>query len=87
MRGSPPRAIGPGTLQPELTPLINQIENLDNEGFTAISPLYLPHRTQVLSAETQLAGAVAPLAQSLDSSPVAACLVDVESILTGAAAN
>jgi hypothetical protein len=75
------------SVQPELTPLINQVENLENEGFTAISPLYLPYRSQFLSAETQLATAVAPFAQTLGSSSAAACVVDIESALTAGAAG
>jgi hypothetical protein len=70
------------TVQPELTPLINQVESLENEGFAVISPLYLPYRTEFLSAETELATAVAPFAQALATNPAATCVVDIESALT-----
>jgi hypothetical protein len=69
-------------VEPSLTPLINQLEGLENEGFSVLSPLYLPYRTRVLSAETELAGALAPYAQLAASNPASSCLVDVEGMLT-----
>jgi hypothetical protein len=72
---------------PSLTPLITQFEALENEGFSVLSPLYGPSREQVLTAETQLAGTLAPYAQSAASNPAASCLVDIEGILTSASAT
>lgn len=71
--------------EPSLAPLIDQLESLENEGFTVISPLYGPYRTQFLTAETSLASALAPYAQKLASNPASSCLVDIEGILTSAA--
>jgi hypothetical protein len=73
--------------EPALAPLIAQVESLENEGFSVLSPLYGPYRTAFLTAETSLATAVAPLAQSLASNPASACLVDMEDILTAAPAK
>ena len=70
--------------EPSLTPLINQIKSLENQGFTVLSPLYGPYRTYVLSLETALATALAPFAQLAASNPASSCLVDVEGILTSA---
>lgn len=71
-------------VQPSLTPLINQVNSLENQGFTVLSPLYGPYRTHVLSLETALATALAPFAQLAVSNPASSCLVDVEGILTSA---
>jgi hypothetical protein len=72
------------TAEPSLAPLVSQLEALENDGFALISPYYLTYRTQFLTAETTLASALAPFAQTLVSNPAASCLVDVEGILTSA---
>jgi hypothetical protein len=87
------QAIGPflvamanayATAWPSLAPLVAQLESFENEGFTLISPLYGPHRSQFLAAESALATALAPLAKDLASNSTTSCLVDVEAVLTGA---
>lgn len=70
--------------EPSLAPLTTQVENLENEGFTFLSPFYGQYRSQFLSAESQLANALAPLATSLTVNPATSCLVDVEGLLTEA---
>jgi hypothetical protein len=72
------------TAEPSLAPLVSQVEALENEGFSVISPFYLPYRTKFLTAETALATALAPYAEALVSSPAASCLIDVEGVLTSA---
>jgi hypothetical protein len=72
------------TAEPSLAPLISQLEALENQGFTLITPLYGPYRTQFLTAETNLASALAPFAQTLATNPAASCLIDVEAVLTSA---
>jgi hypothetical protein len=71
--------------EPALAPLIAQVESAENQGFSILSPLYGPYRTQFLTAETALATALAPYAQALASTPASACLVDMEGLLTSAA--
>jgi hypothetical protein len=70
---------------PALAPLVANVESLENEGFSVLSPLYSPYRTEFLTAETTLATALAPFAQALTSNPVASCVVDIEGVLTSAA--
>jgi hypothetical protein len=70
--------------EPTLVPLITQVTSLENAGFSVLSPLYGPYRTQFLTAETTLATALAPYSQALASNPAASCLVDVEGMLTSA---
>jgi hypothetical protein len=72
------------TVEPTLAPLISQITAFENEGFALLSPFYGPYRTQFLTAETTLATALAPFAQTLASNPASSCLVDVEGMLTAA---
>jgi hypothetical protein len=77
-------ATGYAAVQPSLAPLIGQLQSLENQGFSVLSPLYGPYRTEVLSAETGLAKALAPFAQLAVSNPASSCLVDIEGILTSA---
>jgi hypothetical protein len=72
---------------PALAPLTTQLENLENEGFTLLSPLYGPYRSKFLSAESQLANALAPLATAVTVNPATSCLVDIEGLLTEAQAS
>ena len=59
------------TAWPSLAPLVAQLESFENEGFTLISPLYGPHRSQFLAAESALAKAAAPAAESSGPAPAA----------------
>jgi hypothetical protein len=74
-----------GTESSSLAPLVTQLESFENDGFTVISPLYGPHRSQFLTDESALATALAPLAKGVASNAEASCLVDVEAVLTQAA--
>jgi hypothetical protein len=60
------------------TPPITQGEDAF---FQAISPLYLPVRPQVLTAEHQLAGDLEPLIRSLATAPGSECVVALEGLL------
>lgn len=73
-----------GAFAPALAPLVTQVENFENEGFNLLSPLYTPYRSKFLSAETQLANALAPLATAVAINAPVSCLVDVEGLLTEA---
>lgn len=65
-------------------PLLNTIESLENTGYAAlIEPLSAAYQTQLLTAETQLATALAPGASALLDNPASSCLVDIEGLLTG----
>jgi hypothetical protein len=66
---------------PALTPVIDVIRQLEQQGYTALNPLYGPYRTGVLDAEAQLANALAPYTELIVSSPVASCIIDVEGLL------
>jgi hypothetical protein len=70
---------------PSLVPLTSQVESLENSSFTAISPFYGPYRNQFLTAETDLATALAPLAKAAAANAATSCLVDIEGVLTSAA--
>jgi hypothetical protein len=66
-------------------PLLNTIETLENLGYTTlIQPVFsAAYQTQLLTAETQLATALAPGASALIDNPGSSCLVDIEGLLTG----
>jgi hypothetical protein len=68
---------------PELAPLLAQVESLENAGYAVLGPLYGPYRTQLLTAETQLATELSPLADTLVDNPLSSCVVDVEGVLSG----
>jgi hypothetical protein len=68
-----------------LTPLLTTLQALDTQGYDALSPLYGPNREQVLSAETQLASALAPYSEQLANSAAGSCLVDLESLVVSQA--
>jgi hypothetical protein len=70
--------------QPEVTPLLLQLEALENQGYALLAPFYAPYREQFLTAETNLATALAPVASSLVENPASACIVDFEGWLTAA---
>jgi hypothetical protein len=76
-----------GTAEPTLAPLVSGVEAFENDGFTVISPLYGPHRAEFLTAETTLATALAPLAETLVTNPAASCVIDIEGVLTGASSS
>jgi hypothetical protein len=65
-------------------PFLSTIESLENLGYTTlIEPLSAPYQTELLTAETQLATALAPGASALLDNPASSCLVDIEGLLTG----
>jgi hypothetical protein len=65
-------------------PLLNTIETLENLGYaTLLEPLTAAYQTQLLTAETQLATALAPGASALLDNPASSCVVDIEGLLTG----
>jgi hypothetical protein len=70
---------------PVLDPLLTTLQSLSTQGYGALSPLYGPDREQVLSAETQLAAALAPYSEQLANSAAGSCLVDLESLVVGQA--
>ncbi len=75
------------TAAPSLAPLVAQLESLENEGFTVLSPLYGPYRAQVLAAESSLATALAPFTKAVALNQGTSCLVDIEATLTAAGAT
>lgn len=68
---------------PAMTPLLKLFGMGSNKLFGVISPLYSPHRPEVLRAETKLAAVFAPYSQRLVSQPMAGCVVDLEAALVG----
>lgn len=68
---------------PAMTPLLKLFGMGSNQLFGVISPLYTPHRAQVLQAETKLAAVFAPYSERLVSQPFAGCVVDLEAALVG----
>ena len=65
-------------------PLLNAVESLENLGYTTlIEPFSAAYQTQLLTAETQLATALAPGASALLDNPASSCVVDIEGLLTG----
>jgi hypothetical protein len=75
------------TFAPKVAPLLNPVLSLFATGsnglFNVISPLYSPHRTAVLAAETKLATFFAPYSKKLVGQPLAGCVVDLEAALVG----
>lgn len=68
----------------QVAPLLKTIESLENLGYTTLlEPLTAPYQTQLLTAETQLATALAPGATALLDNPASSCVVDIEGLLTG----
>jgi hypothetical protein len=78
-------ANGYASAPPSATALATQVETLENEGYTVLSPLYGPNRSQLLDAETQLAAALAPAAEAAGDNEATSCLVDIEAALVPAA--
>jgi hypothetical protein len=70
-------------LEPLLAPVLALFATGSNSLFSLIAPFYTPHRTAVLSAETQLGAALAPLSAKLAATPLAGCVVDLEAALVG----
>jgi hypothetical protein len=72
---------------PVLDPLLAPVLGLFAQGsttlFGVLAPFYAPHRTEVLSAETQLAAALAPYSAKLAGTPMAGCVVELEAALVG----
>jgi hypothetical protein len=72
---------------PQVEPLLKPVLALFGAGskglFTLISPLYSPHRTQVLETETKLAAFFAPYSKKLAGQPLSGCVVDLEAALVG----
>ena len=70
-------------LEPLLAPILDLFARGTNTFFGAISPFYGPYRTEILSAETKLAAALAPYSAQLAGTPVAGCVVELEAALVG----
>jgi hypothetical protein len=68
---------------PLLKPVLSLFATGSNSLFAVIEPLYKPYRTQVLSAETKLAAALAPYSAKVAGTPMAGCVVDLEAALVG----
>jgi hypothetical protein len=68
---------------PLMTPLLKAFGSGSNQLYDLISPVYTPHRTQVLEAETKLAAFFAPYSEKLVATPMAGCVVDLEAALVG----
>jgi hypothetical protein len=72
---------------PQVEPLLKPVLALFGAGsnglFTLISPVYSPHRTQVLTAETKLAALFAPYSKQVAARPLSGCIVDLEAALVG----
>jgi hypothetical protein len=77
-------AAGYASAPPSVTSSAAQVESLENEGYSVLSPLYGPNRAQLLAAESQLATALAPLAKDAADTQTTSCLVDIEAALTSA---
>jgi hypothetical protein len=71
-------------VQPSVTPWLDRLETLENEGYGIVAPIYAPDRSMFLTAETNLATALAPVASSLVDNPASMCVIDAESVLTAA---
>jgi hypothetical protein len=69
--------------QPEINALLRPWEQVLNSVFDVVEPFYAPRRQEILTAETRFAAFLAPYAQSLATSPLGGCLVDVEAALVG----
>lgn len=65
-------------LEPVVTPFVATAQQLLNQGFAILGPLYLPYRNDFLKAETQAAAALAPLTQGLATSPIGGCVVALQ---------
>ena len=68
---------------PAMSPLLKLFGMGSNQLFALLSPLYSPHRPQVLQAETKLAAVFAPYSKKLAGQPMAGCVVDLEAALVG----
>jgi hypothetical protein len=75
-------AAGYASAPPSVSSSAAQIESLENDGYSVLSPLYGPNRSQLLAAESQLATTLAPLATGAADTQTASCLVDIEAALT-----
>lgn len=68
-------------IEPAMAPFLDAFAGLLNQTFTLIAPLYTPYRQDVLAAEAQLAAALAPIVQSLATSPLGGCIVELQAVL------
>jgi hypothetical protein len=75
-------AAGYASAPPSVSSSAAQIESLENDGYSVLSPLYGPNRSQLLAAESQLAATLAPLATDAADTQTTSCLVDIEAALT-----
>jgi len=77
-------AEGYAAAEPSLEPLITQVESLETSGFSMVSSLYAPYRSQLLTSEATLASAVAPLVRAAAANAATSCVVDIEAVLSSA---
>jgi len=78
-------ADGYAAAEPSLVPLIAQVESLETSGFSVVSPIYTPYRSQFLTSEAALATALAPLVKTAAANAATSCVVDIEAVLIAAA--
>jgi hypothetical protein len=68
-------------IEPAMAPFLQAFAGLLDTVYDLISPVYSPYRQQVLEAETKLATALAPYAESLVASPLGGCVVELQAAL------
>lgn len=61
--------------QPQIDPLITQVQGVEAIVLQAILPYYGPYRDQLIAAEGDFAKAIAPILTNAYNSPVASCFV------------
>lgn len=65
-------------IEPLVFPLLASWGQVADAGYQVVGPFYSPYRDDFIAAETQLATALAPYSQSLASSAVASCLINLQ---------
>lgn len=73
-------AIAP-KIEPAMQPFLDAFAGLLDRTFTLIAPFYAPYRQDVLAAEAKLAAALGPYAQTLATSPLGGCIVELQAAL------
>jgi hypothetical protein len=65
-------------IEPLLLPLLDSWVQVLEAGYAVVGPFYSPYREQFIEAETELANALAPYSQSLASSLLASCVINLQ---------
>lgn len=68
-------------LQPVLNVLVPVLNDLEQQGFNAIAPIYRPYRLKILLAENRFATALAPYVSEVVNLPTLPYLQSIESIV------